>query len=133
MNKVIDKVALIEIVNSKILVAKSFGKSKYYIPGGKRDNGETDHQTLIRESKEELNIDIIDNSIEFVGIFSAQAHGQDEGVEVKMSCYKAQFIGEIKANSEIEDIKWVATKDVDLVSFVDIKIFNYLNNLGQLR
>ncbi len=55
MNKVIDKVALIEIVNGKILVAKSFGKSKYYIPGGKRENCETDHQTLIRESKEELN------------------------------------------------------------------------------
>jgi len=42
---VIDKIALIEIVNGKILVAKSYNKSKYYIPGGKREKRKSDHQT----------------------------------------------------------------------------------------
>jgi 8-oxo-dGTP pyrophosphatase MutT (NUDIX family) len=35
---------------------KSKGKTKYYIPGGKRENGESDEQTLIREIAEELSV-----------------------------------------------------------------------------
>lgn len=57
--KEIDKVALIILENGKILSTKSKGKNKYYIPGGKRENHETDHQTLIREIKEELSVDIL--------------------------------------------------------------------------
>ena len=49
-----------------------------------------------------------------------------------MTCYKAHYKGEIKPCSEIEDIKWLTSNDIDFVSFVDVKIFNYLNALGQL-
>jgi 8-oxo-dGTP pyrophosphatase MutT (NUDIX family) len=42
--KEIDKIA-IEIQQGKILSTKSKGK-KYYIPGGKRESGESDEQTL---------------------------------------------------------------------------------------
>lgn len=38
--KVIDKIALIILENGKILSTKSFGKNKYYIPGGKRENND---------------------------------------------------------------------------------------------
>jgi len=37
----IDKLAWIEINNKQILSTKSVGKHKYYIPGGKREPGET--------------------------------------------------------------------------------------------
>tara|TARA_B110000091_G_C13636844_1_gene399494 strand:- start:354 stop:515 length:162 start_codon:yes stop_codon:yes gene_type:complete len=47
--KKIDKIAFIEIQEGKILSTKSKGKTKYYIPGGKRESGESDEQTLIRE------------------------------------------------------------------------------------
>ena len=52
--KEVDKIAFIEIKNGRILSTKSKGKSKYYIPGGKRELGETDEQTLVREIIEEL-------------------------------------------------------------------------------
>lgn len=133
MKKEIDKVAFIELKDKKILVSKSYGKSKYYIPGGKRDGNETDHQTLIREVKEELDVDIIKNSINFLGIFKAQADGKETGIEVKMSCYKAEYLGNLKPQNEIEDIKWVNMKDINLVSFVDVKIFNYLHEAGELE
>ena len=61
--KEIDKIALIKIVNGRILVAKSIGKDKFYIPGGKRESGETDEQTLIREIKEEMNVDVQEDTI----------------------------------------------------------------------
>ncbi len=38
----IDKIAYIRIENGKILSTRSKGKTKYYIPGGKRENNETD-------------------------------------------------------------------------------------------
>jgi len=44
----IDKLAYIHIVDRKILSTRSKGKTKYYIPGGKREAGETDWQALFR-------------------------------------------------------------------------------------
>ena len=56
--KEIDKIAFIYIKDSKILSTLSKGKDTYYIPGGKREENETDEETLIRECKEELTINI---------------------------------------------------------------------------
>ncbi|EEI93706.1 hypothetical protein HMPREF0765_0700 [Sphingobacterium spiritivorum ATCC 33300] len=67
----IDKVALIYIQDRRILTARSKGKDKYYIPGGKREAGENDTATLIREIKEELNVDVIPSSIQFCGYFQS--------------------------------------------------------------
>lgn len=54
----IDKIAFIYLQNGKILSTLSKGKNRYYIPGGKREETESDQETLIRECKEELSIDI---------------------------------------------------------------------------
>jgi 8-oxo-dGTP diphosphatase len=91
--KEIDKIALIILENGKILSTKSIGKNKYYIPGGKRENNETDHQTLIREIKEELTVDILDETISYVGTFIAYYDVENEGINVKITCYKADYSG----------------------------------------
>ena len=39
--KEVDKIAFVEINNGKILSTKSKGVQRYYIPGGKRELGET--------------------------------------------------------------------------------------------
>jgi 8-oxo-dGTP diphosphatase len=126
--KEIDKIALIKIKNGQILSTKSKGKNKYYIPGGKRENDETDEQTLFREIQEELSVEIIMQSIEYVGTFKAQSDGADDGVIVKMTCYKADYIGILKENNEIDEIKWLNFKDLDIVSEVDKIIFNHLKD-----
>ena len=72
----IDKLAWIEIQDKSILLAKSRGKNIFYIPGGKRETGETDEQALCREIKEELNVNIDKNTLKHLGVFEAQAHGQ---------------------------------------------------------
>lgn len=46
--KLIDKIALLYLVDGKLLSTRSKGKDKYYIPGGKREGDETDQETLIR-------------------------------------------------------------------------------------
>jgi 8-oxo-dGTP diphosphatase len=124
--KFIDKLAWIELKNKAILSTKTFGKDKYYIPGGKRELGETDEQALCREIKEELSIDLQRDTIKFVGIFQAQAHGHPIGTIVKMTCYSSNFTGQLRADSEIEEIKWLNYSDKDKISDVDKLIFDYL-------
>ncbi|NDP23186.1 MAG: NUDIX domain-containing protein [Paludibacter sp.] len=129
----IDKIAFIEIQKGKILSTKSIGKTKYYIPGGKRESGESDEQTLIREVAEELSVTIIPNTAEYIGTFSAQSDGAKKGVNVIMTCYKAKYSGTLKANSEIEEIKWLTYNDLDIISEVDKKIFSFLIEKGELK
>lgn len=130
--KVIDKVALIYVKDGKILSSRSKGKDKYYLPGGKRENDETDLETLTREIKEELSVDIIKESVKPYGIFTAQAHGKEENVLVQMTCLQADFSGILMPANEIEEIVWLTFEDRFKSSPVDILIFEDLRNKGLL-
>ncbi|CAL2095128.1 NUDIX domain-containing protein [Tenacibaculum sp. 190524A02b] len=130
--KEIDKIAFIETKEGKVLSTRSKGKIKYYILGGKRELGETDEETLVREIKEELDVDIKKETIEYVGTFKAQSDGAKEGVLVKMTCYKADYEGDLKPTSEIEEVKWLDFKDLNIISEVDKKIFKFLKEKGTL-
>lgn len=130
--KMIDKLAWIEIKNGKILSTKSYGKEKYYIPGGKREDGESDIEALTREISEELQVQLIPESIRYMGTFEAQADSHPEGILVKMTCYRAEYTGELKASAEIERMEWLSYSDLDCVSAVDKIIFKQLKEQGEL-
>lgn len=131
--KIIDKLAWIEIKDGKILSTKSFGKEKYYIPGGKREAGESDIEALTREISEELQVQLIPGSIHYMGTFEAQADSHPEGTLVKMTCYTAEYTGELKASSEIEWVEWLNYADLERVSAVDKIIFKQLKEQGDLH
>ncbi|MEM8909637.1 MAG: NUDIX domain-containing protein [Bacteroidota bacterium] len=124
--RIIDKVAWIEIQDQQILSTRSRGKDKWYIPGGKREGTETDAQTLIREIKEELEVDLIPESVRYLGTFSAQADGHPDGVQVRMLCYQANYEGQLKASAEIAEWDWLSTKDQERIAAVDQIIFAWL-------
>ncbi|MDV3194626.1 MAG: NUDIX domain-containing protein [Candidatus Phytoplasma australasiaticum] len=84
---VVDKVAWIRIENGLILSTLSAGKDVYYLPGGKREPGESDIETLVREVREELSVDVVTDTAVHLGTFQAQAHGLAEGSIVQMACY----------------------------------------------
>jgi len=122
----IDKLAWVHIVDRKILSTRTRGRDTYYIPGGKREGQETDHQALIREINEELSIDLMPEGIAFVGTFEGQAHGKPEGVLVRMTCYQGPYLGEIRPAAEIEEVVWFRHRDKDRSSPVDEIIFDWL-------
>ena len=130
--QIIDKIALIYIDNGKILSTLSHGKSTYYLPGGKRDGIETDEETLIRECKEELNVDIKIDTIKYYGTFEAQAHGKQDGVIVKMTCYTAEYDGELKPSSEVDELVWLDYNDLEKISPVDKFIFEDLHQKNMI-
>jgi len=107
----IDKIAWIYIAEKRILSTLSKGKNRYYIPGGKRENFENDIEALTREIKEELSVDLNLETLKYFGAFKAQAHGKADGIAVKMSCYMAEYIGDLKADNEIAEIVWLEYKD----------------------
>jgi len=131
--EVLDVLAWIHIEDNRILCTKSSNKDVYYIPGGKREPGESDAQTLYREMKEELQILLDTSSLKFIGIFEAPAHGLQSGMMVRMRCYTGDYKGELCPDSEISEMVWLSYADRNMVSEVDKLIFDFLNKKGYLK
>lgn len=128
----IDKLAFIDIQDKKVLSTLSKGKDVWYIPGGKREGNETDHEALIREIKEELVVDLIPDTVAHYGTFEAQAHGKPEGTVVRMTCYTAKFVGELQASAEVAEYRYVDyswkehSSPVDQLIFDDLKVKKFI-------
>ena len=132
---IIDKLAWVYIKNQQLLVVRSKGKDLFYIPGGKREQGETDEDALIRETQEELSVTLRGQTIRYMNSFQAQAHGRPLGDLVKVTCYIADFDGRLEVNSEIEELAWVGYTDKNKCSQVTQLILDWLktNNLITLK
>ncbi len=131
-NKFIDKLALIYLVDGKLLMTLSRGKSTYYIPGGKREGTETDIEALSREVKEELQVDLVIPSIKPYGVFEAQAHDKPIGTIVRMTCYVANFNDDLVPGMEIEKLAYFTYAERSIVGPVDQLIFDDLKSKGLL-
>ncbi|MGV9302434.1 NUDIX hydrolase [Nonomuraea sp. NPDC004354] len=126
MSTVIDKVAWVRLEGGRILSTRSRGKDVYYIPGGKREEGESDTETLLREIEEELTVEIQPDTIAGLGVYEAQAHGHPDGVLVRMTCYSGDYRGTLTPGSEIEEVVWLTYADRDRIAPVDQLIFDDL-------
>ena len=122
----IDKIAWLHLREGQLLSTRSQGKNRYYIPGGKREPGETDRQTLLREIKEELTMDLEPANLVLMGVFTGPAHGQPEGVLVQMTCYAARYTGQLQPAAEIAEVVWLTYRHRPVVSPVDQLIFDWL-------
>lgn len=126
----IDTVAWVRVDNGRILVARPRGKDVFYIPGGKREGGETDRQALCREITEELTVTLLPGTIRQAGTYAA---AQPDGVLVRMSCYTADYSGTLTASSEIAELAWFSYADRPQVPPVDQLLFDDLNAAGRLH
>lgn len=73
-----------------------------------------------------MSVIISPETITYVWKFVAQSDGDEVGIKIKMTCYKADYIGILKKNNEIEKIRWLYYDDLEWISEVDKIIFNYL-------
>lgn len=111
MSKLIDKLAWIFIQDGKLLTVRSKGKTLFYLPGGKREPGESDEQALIREIREELSVELLPDSIRYADTFVGPADGKADDVSVQLTCYFADFSGELKPDAEIEELRYLSSVD----------------------
>jgi 8-oxo-dGTP diphosphatase len=130
---IIDKVAWIHVRDGRVLSSRSRGKDTYYLPGGKREPGESDEECVCREIREELSVRLRPVTLRKLGVFKAQAHGREPGTQIHMACYAADFDGELRANAEVEEFRWLTYADRERVAPVDKIIFDWLRGRGELE
>ena len=121
-----DKIAFVHVKDRKVLVALNKGSDLWYLPGGHREPGETDAETLIREVKEELSVDILPDTIAHVNTYVAQAHGHPEGEMGRFMYYTASYEGDLEASSEIAEIRFFSYDRRDRVSAPTQMLFDEL-------
>lgn len=120
------KSAWIYIKNFRILAVRTKGYSAFFLPGGGIEKKETFKEALIREIKEELNVDIIPKTIKYIRAFKSPTYEDPKNSDVIMRCFSARFNGSLKASSEIEEFNWFSHKDKNKVSQADQYAFDYL-------
>ena len=112
-NIFVSAVAMIDVDN-RILISNRKNRkqlSNYWeFPGGKIENNETPDACLIRELKEEINVDVSKSCIAPIG-FSTSSYSEFDITLLLYICRK--WIG-TPIPLEGNDIKWIASKDLKL-------------------
>ncbi len=91
MTTTIDALAWICLRDRQVLGARTKGRDVFYIPGGKREKGESDRKALYREIQEELSVGLIDATLAEVTVVQEVAHGYSETTQVNMKCFQADY------------------------------------------
>lgn len=105
--------------NGKILATqRGYGdfKGMWEFPGGKREEGETGEEAILREIKEELKADI---SIEK---FLITVEYQYPNFFLIMDCYLCTLISEGLTLTEHEDARWLDINNLDSVEWLPADI-----------
>lgn len=125
--------ALAYIRGRRLLQARSAGKSAFYMAGGKIDPGETPEDALHREIREELDAQIVPDSVAELGIFEAPAFGHPAGTDLHMTCFTGDLVTEPRPTSEIAELRYFTVDEYSRMPDVapgSMLVFRRLQSLG---
>lgn len=104
---------ILVVSDRKILTVREFGKSYFALPGGSKKDGETILETLNREIREELSIEInfpLDHYVE------TELSGKGENEIIHFNLYQVDpkyIVSSMKIGEDIEEYKWINNIIVD--------------------
>ena len=128
----VDALGWVRIENRKLLTVRTSGKDSFYLPGGKREPGESDLDALLREVREEVSVRLLPDTLVPVGTFRAPAHDYPPGTNVDLVCYMADFEGEIKPAAEVDEMAWLGPEDMDRCAPAVRMVIGELRERGDL-
>jgi len=121
------KSAWLCIENRRILFARSEENANtFYLPGGKREAGESDHEALIREVKEETTAMLLPDTIQHAKTFTDHAHNKPANVQVVVKAYFAEYEGDIMEYNEIAELAWLTSSDSDNLYGAGVQVLAWL-------
>lgn len=92
--------------DERILVVRKRGTSKYMLPGGKIEAGESPAEAAVRELHEEVGADLEPESLAFLGEWTAPA-ANEAGLSVHGHVFEHPWIDGLAVRAEIEDLLWL--------------------------
>lgn len=119
MKKHIEVVAAIIYEQNKVLATRrAYGEFEdmWEFPGGKIEAGENPEEALIREIKEELELDIA------IDDFLITVEHEYESFFLTMHCYNAHVEGGEMALHAHNAVKWLAINELDQVEWLPADI-----------
>ncbi len=111
--KIIDALGWVYVQEGQLLCARSQNKDAFYLPGGKREPGESDWEAIAREVREEMSLTLESETLRLFSVIEAPAHGHGPTARVVLRCYECGFHGEIQPAAEIEEIAWLGYGERD--------------------
>jgi uncharacterized protein (TIGR00730 family) len=129
----IDVLAWILVRDGKLLNVRTSGKAHFYLPGGKREPGESDPVGLVREIAEELGVRIDPASMRLFDLVQDKADGWADGRLVRMACYWAEHEGEPAPGAEIAELAWMGLADAHKLAPAGQHVLRTLAEAGLVR
>lgn len=111
----------------RVLAVRKRSTSRFMLPGGKPEPGETARETAVREVREEIGALIDVSSLTPLATFLAPA-ANEEGREVEGTIFTCSVPVDPQPAAEIEDVLWVdphvpAAAGVELAPLLSRKVF----------
>ena len=125
--------ALVLVRDRRLLMVTARGRDVLYLPGGKREAGETGEDALARETREEVGLELDPSSVRELTTVSTQAHGEPDGRLVHMTLYAAEPRADSPAptpSAEVGSLHWVTTADADRCPPAGVETLRVVAGLG---
>ncbi len=90
----------------RILTVRKAGTSRFMLPGGKPEPGETAAHAAIRECAEELGLVLDLDRLTALGVFLSDA-ANEPGLTLEGSVFEHPLHGEPSAAAEIAELRWL--------------------------
>lgn len=126
----IHRVGAILIRNKQLLVARDKDEDYFKSPGGRIEN-ETPQQAVIRELKEEVDIEVGEDNVELFGTFYVPAHDKKD-IKVRMDAFLVKkWQREPKAIDEIAELAWITSKALATMKLGNVFQFHVIPALKE--
>lgn len=120
-------VAILRNEQDELLTVRKKESTYYQLPGGKIEGEERPIDTLLRELKEELDLNLQEKDCQFLTVHEAQAVNE-QGRTVRGYVFTCQLPTDsqyLEPNAELAEVKWVRKEQVK-----EVKLANLLKQIA---
>lgn len=131
MGTIFTSAVVFQRADGAILTVRKRGTQRFMLIGGKPEPGETARLTALRETREEVGIDLAREGLEFLGMWRTTA-ANEVGHEVHGTVFRArQELTQLPhPSAEIEQVRWLETVDSEPTDLAPLLFTRVLPALG---